>query len=792
MVTFARMDKALRRRVRKLGIEELEQRVAPVILTSGGSYTFVDGNGDNITVRYGGPGQAEILGGGGGDPGTPGNPDIAVIDISHPHSNSTLTLVDNNPGTGADDIIGGAITTQGPGGAVNFGQMYFHPARGGVLRNTTITVTGDLGSLNVYGDTDTLTVACSHYMGALYVNGDLPNADITWGDGIGSFFVTGDVDPSHFDALGPVGSFMILGSYTDSSFTADGFVRMLYIGKNVDNSTFDCSDGVSMLYFGRNFINGSHLSCTTGPIGSVNIGGMMDNASYIELSEGRIPSVIIRGGMFNGSYIDILESVVGFIGVFGDVDDSYITLNDSRCNFTYIAGDLVERAGGVTTRMAVSDGALGFCYIGGGMLDGALLQCSNDSALGGALIGGDMTGNAEIRVDGPSGPVNLAGGMYDNAEIDIESGCTGLRVGGPIAGSGGERCTVDIEAQCGGVSIGGPVSDAEIWPDDTTSLYVGGTLTDSDVETAYCGSAFFAGGITDSEVDFYGGFGTLLVLGPVANTPVTAQCPCGTTTIMGGLLNGTSLTIEGGAAAITILGPLTDGDVTVNGVLSSFMVMGNLTGGSNVVVADNLGSAIIMGSMADLSSFVVNGNAGSLYIFGNVMTTHPAPFGVRIEGGCSTIMVTGVVGNTANITVLGNAPSAYFLGGLSNTGGVDIGGDVNVMLLGGIGMTNNSTVNIFGNTGLVIVSNLIDTNAWLNVAHGGLFSNCNMIIVSGLVAGRITVYGTLGSVFTAGSAIPAAQHTAPPPVMLGFDFLDPTGAPTGGWLDAVVVTGTIS
>ncbi|RKY25306.1 MAG: hypothetical protein DRP79_06740, partial [Planctomycetota bacterium] len=266
--------------LRSLKLEELEQRVVPVVLMAGvpghDTFTFTDHDGDLVRIEFGNlfnplgstSGSVEILNSDGQDPGTAGNPDIATIVFDDQTGNRTDFDIDIIGGDGDGSVEAGDITA---------------PA---ALRQ--IRITGNVGNATLYGfDTSGVSEDLHAAFLTRGLTGNVDRIMITGGD----LGVPGEGNENYpeivIDIAGRLDELVVSGGIGDG---ISGFVKI---------SAGDSIGDISAEYFGQGRIE------TPGNLHSLTLSG--DYTAGGATGEGGI-----EGGLYVGSLGD---SVTGSGGI---------------------------------------------------------------------------------------------------------------------------------------------------------------------------------------------------------------------------------------------------------------------------------------------------------------------------------------------------------------------------------------------------------------------------------------------------------------------------------------------
>lgn len=225
-----------RRIHRPLRVEELEPRIAPVILNATGqTLEFTDGDGDLVRVTFSGSNQnrlVSIVGAAGGTPGTAGNPYITSVYFYSQGSTNTTLLIDVIGGTGdgltpagavtaATNVDVGSILVEGP--ITSFSGRRIATALrsdydGAVASIGTVNITSTQsdfsGTLSSNGDIGSVTITRS-LSGTIYAGGDLGSVTINGGSGItsaASITAVGQLTGTISATAGPIAGSITVGA----------------------------------------------------------------------------------------------------------------------------------------------------------------------------------------------------------------------------------------------------------------------------------------------------------------------------------------------------------------------------------------------------------------------------------------------------------------------------------------------------------------------------------------------------------------------------------------------------
>jgi len=206
------------RLLRRLKVDELEQRIAPVTLLAGvpglNHFTFTDADGDLVLVQIGNlldpasptSGTVTLLNSHGADPGTPF--------VGDPNAPNIATVVFNGATGGQTDF-----DIQVVGGSGNGSVEVPSITAPALLRQ--ISVTGHIGTANLFGF-DSSTVDATHFAALITrgINGNVDNLNITGGD-LGVASNTALLPEVIIDIAGKLGAMTVTGSIGDGQGIAE-------------------------------------------------------------------------------------------------------------------------------------------------------------------------------------------------------------------------------------------------------------------------------------------------------------------------------------------------------------------------------------------------------------------------------------------------------------------------------------------------------------------------------------------------------------------------------------------
>jgi hypothetical protein len=642
--------------------EILEPRIAPATLLPGGkALTYIDGDGDLVTVKTTKGIFLDPLTSGGalqftfGATATGTGEQLKVLNLSgFPEFDGTnLTITAEPFDVDHDGHLHGD-------GVVNVGYIHGRNVPGNAgIDFGAVVVRGDLGSIDA-GDNQTDPGLASLSVLSLGVEGlttGAPDLQSEVLGAVGSIHVAGDVAGASiavFGAsqngtpLGKIGSLTIGGSLFGGSadnsgaIFALGSITTLKIGGGIFGGSGKTSGLVQAGSIGTATIDGpigggagegsgDLFAATT--LGKVTVGGTIfggSGTSSGRISAQKIGPVTIGGSLAGGSFVDATHTA----------QDSGVVYAFRPTSGTPIAGA----------------GTLGAVNIGGSITGGAGVGAGAVAAsisvgtvtVGGVLNGGERDFSGVINAP-TAGPVKIGGSVFggngnDSGAIVAETLLKGLEIGGALVGGLGNGSGV--------VRAGGNVGP----------IHLAGAL--------FGGAGDRAGAIFSTS-------------GNYSSIAIDAQMQGGAGQESGEIFTG------GSAKSIVIGGSLIGGTdsgsgmIRIDGTLGAISVGGNIIGGnaattfvadSGYIVASHIGSATVGGSVfagavTDAGGSLVNSGAiratfeiGKLTVRGSLQGSTSNPV-IISAGGMETPGATDLA--FKSIQVQGSAFNAKILAGYS-------------------------------------------------------------------------------------------------------------------------------
>ncbi|NOZ21897.1 MAG: hypothetical protein GXP25_12515 [Planctomycetes bacterium] len=577
-----RVHKALR-------LEELESRVAPATLSAANPiYTFTDLDGDQMQVKYSGPGTANIQWATGG--ATPsGNDDIKGITLSGTTASSKLTMKDLNPGTGPDTLVGGSIT--GAAGE-SFGSIQLLAGKG-MVAFTTVDIKQNLGTMNVQGVAGFVNLTVGGNLTKQTFQGDVYYCLTAVQGNTSLYQVTGSMWHSRVKTLGNVNSFQVSKDIN--------YATLIQIGGDAPNVQVKGNMSLSALAAqgtAKITIGGAVTYCdgvgagnlTYLSVGSVNTAGIIGTSSIGSFTcKGNLTNALIRS-QGNVGTIQILGNVTGSLkGAPTKIPT--MDLQGNVKNLT-IAGDLKEAE-------VVIGGNLGTAKVQGAThatmfsVFGNANQATFSKAVTWSWVGVAGTANTLQFDDSITASFVAVGGKTTTFKA-----LNGLKDSWLWLAGGADNVYLNNGVDNALVGIGG--SSLKL-------LQVTGGLTNNSHITVGEGSAScnvtkaqIDGGINNANLTVHGNTNLLKVTGGIQGssmvditgqvttaqlygTGTTAGIATGSTVKMGSLQS--SLLVTGGlAGTVDIVGSAASANITVNGDLTGSLlagVFGNVTVNGN-------------------------------------------------------------------------------------------------------------------------------------------------------------------------------------------------------------------
>ncbi len=563
---------------RRLLMEELEPRAAPVVLAPGQLLQFTDADGDLLRVEFTGAGSAQILDGSGSDPNFS---NIGSITFSGTNLTSSLIVQDMNPGIGGDTIQGGTIRTAA-GEDVGLVALGVLPAGGtaGLGAFGSVNVGGSLGALLISGDYDAdlggQTIRVGRSLGLLSVRNLTLNS------------ATHDAGIYKTDAEGDVSFIQIAGTLYNWTNGPRRSSTLLLEGQ----STVIADDaGGSITIIPRN----GAISVLAVPMPG---GGQVISAITSKFGTPDI-AITTRG---RGGDITEIESDIGGLGnirISGAADTDVYRLraigNISSFSDTTAFGDVYDvSAGGTMGAFTLSaSGRLGVSSIIPPLSAPHGLRAADLRSLNVGEIR-----NALVSTGAGIGSISVRGAVTDTAIV-----CAGtagvMSFMGPLLNS-----EIRVESSAVSLSLRGPVLDSRI--------SVGGSLAKLALNTGMSGSTLeIAGTLKSGTVK-----GSL-----TANADVTVLGPGSSLAISGSIHEGARLNV--GHARVKISGDVNGAITVASGFTGGITLSGSLVTAGSIVVPGPMQASSLLSIKRDLAGTIeVDGDLGGRLSVGGAVATN--------------------------------------------------------------------------------------------------------------------------------------------------------------------------
>ncbi len=458
-------------------IEPLESRIAPATLVNPRTLTYIDLDGDKVTVTV--SAGALVFA---NPPSGTALVDTFVFTPPNAIGGQQLQLIDLRQGSGFEGAdLAVSVVKAGFGDGL---------AAVGLILATgidlgTVTVKGDLGeidagdadnstpgikalnvrSLGRYGDaTDPLSAGLKSdikgALGALRVAEDIKDASIV---------VTADLDADATIGSTTIGGALIGGAVAGSGqISAEGNMGAVQIGRDLIGG-----DG-----------SGSGALISKGKLGNVTIGGSVVGGSGDDSAQvggnGGLGTVKIGGNVIGGIGLrsgtiltDAPGAKIGPVTIGGsllggDGEHSGWIVAAGGIGSVKIAHDVKGGVGPLSARIE-SSADIGGLSIGGSLIGGAGTgsgHASAGGAIGAVRIGGNLAGGGDSTAQilgAEIASVNIAGSLlggpgFESGRIFSTGGIGAVKIGHDLAGGSGEVSgLLRAAGRIGSVSLGGSV-----------------------------------------------------------------------------------------------------------------------------------------------------------------------------------------------------------------------------------------------------------------------------------------------------------------------------------------------
>ncbi|NOZ22823.1 MAG: hypothetical protein GXP25_17225 [Planctomycetes bacterium] len=716
----------MRRIHRRLLVEELEPRVAPVTLSAANSIQyFTDTDGDQVMVRYMGTGTAHVLFGGGESP----NPadEIATIDLAGSDEKTQLIIQDVEAGAGGDTLSGGTITGQA-GEAMGTIQLL---AKDGAVNTTAISVDGYLKSLtvkgnasgvdlNTTGDTASVSFDGSATNCDIVVNGSLSKAsfkqDLTGGMidvgvALSRLNISGSVSGTAISAGTDLLSASVRGDFLGgASISALGISRSVTVSGAVDNAVITANNIQS---FRAGSLSAATITGTTG-LSRAQINGAMTASRIVSGGDSMMFSV--KGDVTNTT------SLVAPFDVTGNLKK------------LMVQGKVVNTPGGATPFVSVT-GDLGGLFIKGDLTNtaGPINHVDVGGSLGPAMIFGSVS---NTRITPTEAMAFTVRGDFDNSEYILGSPTSTKPRRFMCFGSIVNGSNIDITGQFGMFVCKGGMTDSQVHiSGKVSSFQVTGAVSNTPITLDdVVKQVRFARDLSGSNVTLGNGTSMFRVQGRMQNDTISITGDVGQFNVMGDV-DPTTITLAGDVRMLVFRGDVTDLTLTVTGATSQARMQGAVT--TSTLSLNGGGDFVRLYGPTTDADVTVGGALRTLYT-GAVLGVGS---NLVINGDLTMAQLRGGMGG-GSLTVNGNATRVSCMNALTNGSSLDVNGVADRIQLKG-GILTGSSVTFTGDVNTVQVQGpkvgaCIDATSSLTVA-----SVLKQFSIRGAVFGAVTVTGSL-------------------------------------------------
>jgi hypothetical protein len=669
---------------RRLGVEELEERIAPAAGDFGGTgtagattMTLVDG--ETATLELGTDTYTLTAGGGFTtgdivitfDAASGSATDIVSIDFGNSaalDAATTLTLTSSN-GTVTDTLtIDSVIDGNDNSSTVDLAGNNDTISDAMVVGTVTLDASGiDIWNTNGVTSLTTETVGTSMRVGAVGAGGITASTSFA-----GTLNVTGSL-------AGPLTSAAGFGAIT------------LATGSTVAGDITATTGGIA-----------ANITATTGNIA----GDIVATAGDID---GDIDAV-------TGSITGTIQATAGDIN--GTIDSGTALTGDILAPVGSITGDITVDAGGISAAGSIVAGEAG---------DDTDADTDNDITGLITVTSGGIAGTISAERNITGGVTITAGGLADGATITAHNGSitttainivdTGLS--GDIAAPEG-NISAAITVTAGGITATGSIIAGDEVADTDGDL-------DNDVDSAITVTAggIAAGAKIIGERNVDGAI--VVVVGGHAGTiqAVAGDIGAGGVDIQDGGVAATGLITAGD----DILGAvqITDDAATGAGLLGTVSAANDITG-ATTITAGGIGATgqITAGSTGNAGSIngAVTVTAGGVAVGGIIRGETNIGGNIIIDAGGHAGTIQAVTGDIAGVDIQD--------GGIAATGTVSAGNDIN----GAVQITDDDATGV-GLLGSVTAN--VDINGAVTVTAGGIGAGATLAASTGDINGNVLV-----------------------------------------------------
>ncbi|NOZ23809.1 MAG: hypothetical protein GXP25_22250 [Planctomycetes bacterium] len=666
-----RIHRPLKKRA-QLGIEELEDRIAPaVVLTDGMSFQYNAADGDLVEATFFGPGSATLANLNGDDPGTAGEENLWYVDLAGTTKASQLYIRDVTPGDGSDNLICHDIRNFGGSamGVIDLSASGFHQ-----VRFAAINLTYPLNELNIHGAFYGGGVTTTSSVGDIAIQYFAELCGFSIGGDLGRFSTGGGTMQGFLDVAGHLGSAQITGGDMVSTRVNIGSGSDRF---EIDGNTWDSLFGAAEF----TFYSG---------VGLFRVSGDMVGTTFLS-TNGNVGKLDIQGTVRNGL-----------------TSDTDISLTNGKCGQIYIGGNLLQNGTpGRTTTLTFTDMRTGKIEIAGSVTGGADIIAVNSGNTGRLIIDGDLLGDApntdRATITATNGNLGtlLIGGNSDYAQIDCTSGNSSQVA---IDGTANDTQVLLAEGATGTFRVGGDVTNSTITLQGQIlgKLWLGGNLdagsTISTLASTLRQTTVEGDVLGGSQIALWGTTGSSVNIGGGFDNASTFQAGVGASfhilRIGGALDQGSFITANGASfGGVRIGGGVLDGSVVqcTSSRLDSLFIGGpidSLGGGQPIVALGNgsiVGNVTVAGHVFDgqfILSQISFRPGSSIRVSGDFTDSQFAAlgftplsgllFGGHVSGSTFTFAAAGRIDR---ISIGGNVSSSTFTG-LGPSGRTTIGGSI--------------------------------------------------------------------------------------------------------------------
>ena len=807
---------------RALGLEELEERIAPTVVAAGETLPFTDALGQSITVAYDGPdgSSVSVLDMTGGD--IENGDDIGYIYFTGADLSSSLFVFGAQPD---DTVVVGHLISAGGSQDVGLMAVGFNPDGdpGGVAslgENFAVDVGGTIGIFGANGNFDCdlagQSVNAGGNIGLIAVN------DLTLDSAIGR---------AQFVAGGAGGGGDISFITCENLFGSTGGAAVAPLAIPARGAMIADDAGAGASGFVNLKLSGGAPAGTYLAIPVVGGGSVLSDVHVLSAGTALSVTALAAGG--DVSFVDFDHSTPGVV-ITGAADTDVLNVSGAGViaqvtNKTF-GGDIgavtsLEDIGLIRTG---ARGVLGMISTGPGNSQPAAagLEYFGLSTYAFGYIDAIKAGGiAYTTVDAAAiGTVTLGGTGVLGSDVIGQYGILSISSKGAIDNSG-----IFAVVDSGGTPSGGSIGSlAAPYLTDSTVMALGfiGKLT----ITKYMSYSSVSTYIDDGLGGHVGGPILAVSAGGLgAEASIVSNETILSARIGAGGMDGSQLLSYGDIVSVQVGGDVSAGTIQADGLISSMGVRGDIARGS-MVQAGSIGSANLGGALS--KSAIQADSAGTIRIGGGI---HGDSALVSVSGDVTSLIVNGGIFGTANDSVtVGGAAGLVSVRGtvydanpvfgsvatlkvsksmvdsdvLASTaiGTVAVGGGMynsfiesagDIGLVAAKGILTRGAIEAGGSIGAVSAAMSLenditaavdlgpvrftsgDVDFYSEITAGGDFAGMK---VAGVIAGEITVAGNLtGSILSAGTnAVPYGGV---------YYFADSNGQLTGGVLS---VGGAIS